>query len=145
MRSLIPLYVAFLILAGCGTTPEGQQISETGKVAIQATARIAVRHYVDGHPGRSAEIVANVRDVAALLAGATGNATVSGLRVVVEAEIVRRVTDSRDLQDAHDLLDVFEALLREQIGKDEIDSQALIRVSEFADMIVKALPAAPAV
>lgn len=143
MRSILPAYLAYLILAGCVTTPHGgQQLSETGRVAIQATARIAVRYYVDDHPGRSAEIIANVRDVAALLAGATENVTVSGLRIVVEAEIVKRVTDPRDLQDAHDLLDVFEALLREQIGKDAIDSQALIRVNEFARYIESALPPA---
>ena len=141
LRKLAFLPIFLILLAGCVTTPEGQQISETGKVAIQATARIAVRHYLDDHAGRSAEIVANVRDVAAVLAGVTQNATVSGLRNVVEVELVRRITDARDLQDAHDLLDVFEALLRQQIGKDEIDSEALIRVNEFASMIVAALPA----
>ena len=50
------------------------------------------------------------------------------------------VANPADLGDVHDLLDVFEALLREQIGKDEIDSNALVQVNEFASMLVAALP-----
>lgn len=128
--------------SGCVSTPDsGQQLSESGKVALGATARIAVRHYVQDHPGRAGEIVVNIRDVASLLSSVTEDTTVSGLRVVVEAELATRVTDPLDRQDAHDLLDVFEALLREQIGKDEIDSASLVQVNEFASMILAALPA----
>lgn len=147
MRALITAIAVSITLTtlslcgGCATDPAGgQQLSESGKVLLSATTRIAVRHYLQDHAGRSAEIVGNVRDAAKLLASVTQDTTVSGLRVVVEAELSKRISDPLDLQDAHDLLDVFEVALREQIGKDEIDSAALVQVNEFASMIVAALP-----
>lgn len=141
MRTLILAAVAALTLSGCVTNPAGgQELSESGKVLLTTTTRIAVRHYVQDHVARSSEIVANIRGVATVLAGITKDTTVSGLRDVVQTELDKRVTNPLDLRDAHDLLDVFEALLREKIGKDEIDSAALVQVNEFAQMIVSALP-----
>lgn len=143
MLSKIIVLLAVALLAGCSVNQStgGQQLDESGKVILETTARIAFRHYVADHAERSGEIVANVRAIAATLATVTENASVSGLRSVVQTELDKRISNPLDLQDAHDLLDVFEALLREKIGKDEIDSAALVQVNEFADMLVRALPA----
>lgn len=140
-RKLIPL-VATLLLVGCSSNPVGgNELNETGKVVLQATARIAFRHYLQDHPGRAQEIATNVRAVAAQLADVTEITTVGGLRVAVQAELDKRISNQLDRDDAHDLLDAFEALLKQQIGNDEIDSAALVRVNEFAEMLVKSLPA----
>lgn len=144
MRTIIIAAAAVIALAGCASTPDGEQrhqLSETGKAAIQATAQIAARNYLRNHPGRATEIAANIRAAAAELRNATSYATVSALRVAVELELTKRIGNEWDLEDAKSLLDVFEPLLREQIGKNEIDSEALVRINDFADMIVRALPA----
>lgn len=142
LRNFIVLFFIAIFLSACVTTPTGgKQLSETGKIALQSVAEISVRRYLRDHPGRQTNIVSNIRRVAGELQSATSVTTVSGLRSAVEAELQKIPMSDADRQDATSLLNIFEALLREQIGSETIDSQGLIKVNDFLKMIVGALPA----
>jgi predicted small secreted protein len=132
------------LLSGCQTAPggDGQQLSETGKVALQEVAAIAVRRAVLESP-RAQEKAANIRAIAGRLQAVTSVTSVTQLRAAVELEIDGLGLNPIDRADAQSLLNIFAALLREQLGKDDLDADALVKVNDFLGMIVRALPAAP--
>jgi len=143
MRSVPILYFCFLLavtsLTGCATDKE---LSVTSKVALQEVTAIAVRRALTDNP-RAQEKAANIRHIAARLQAATSVASISQLRLVVDAELDRLKLTAVDRADANSLLNIFQALLTERVGKDEIDAQALVTVNEFVSMIVAALPPPP--
>lgn len=132
--------LAVHLLVGCAATPHG--LSATSKVALQEVATIAVRRAVTDSP-RAQEKAANIRHIATRLQAATAVASISELRLVVDAELDRLKLTAVDRADANSLLNIFQALLIERIGKDEIDAQALVTVNEFVALIVQALPPPP--
>lgn len=136
MKFIVSLLAA-LSLVGCSVNPN---VSVTTKVALQEIAIIAVRRAVNESP-RAAEKARNIRDVAVRLQSVSTIASVTDLRAVVEVEVAKLNLNPIDKADANSLLNIFEALLREKIGKDEIDSTALVQVNEFLNLIVAALPA----
>ena len=139
MRKLLVLPL-LLILAACQTTPTGaHHLTPAGKIALQEASGIAVRRYLRDRPGQL-DRVANIRAIAMQLQSATTVVSISGLKDLAAAEVTKRVSDPLDRADALSLLNVFHAVLLEQIGKDEIDSEALVRVNEFLGYIVAALP-----
>lgn len=138
MKFIVTLLAA-LSLVGCGSNPS-VELSATTKVALQEVAAIAVRRAVTSSP-RAAEKAQNIRNVAVALQSVTSITSVSDLRVVVDAEIAKLGLSPVDKADANSLLNIFEALLKEKLGKDEIDSTALVTVNEFVSIIVAALPA----
>lgn len=140
MRSILPAYLAYLILAGCVTTPDGgHQLSETGKVALQEVASIAVRRSLSTSP-RAAEKAQNIREIAVRLQSITEVTSVSDLRAAVEKEVNALGLNPVDRADAQSLLNIFHALLLDYVGRNELDADALVRVNEFITMVVNALP-----
>lgn len=128
------------LLVGCVSNPDGsRELSATGKIALQEVTAIALRRSIADSP-RAQEKVANIRHVATRLQAATAVTSISELRLVVDAELDRLKLTAIDRADANSLMNVFQALLIERVGKDEIDAQALMTVNEFVSMIVAALP-----
>jgi hypothetical protein len=123
-----------LFVAGCASTP-----SATTQIALQEVTAIAVRRAVSDNP-RAAEKVANIRAIATQLLTVTSVATVSDLRALVDVEVAKLNLNPIDAADAKSLLNIFQALLTERLGKDEIDADALVKVNEFVGYILAALP-----
>lgn len=141
LRNFFVLLVA-MCMTSCVTAPTGEkQLSQTGKVAIQELAGIALDRYIRTHQDRASSIVKNVRRIATELRDVTTATTVTGLRAAVDIELTKLNLNPEDLQDATRVLNIFEALLHDQIGSDAIDGQALIKVRDFLNMITGALPA----
>jgi hypothetical protein len=137
LKKLIPV-VATLLLVGCATN---QQLSATSKVALQEVAAIAVRRAVGDSP-RFAEKAQNIRYIASRLQSATSVTSIADLRKAVDVELDGLKLTAVDRADANSLLNIFQALLQEQIGDGAIDSAALVQVNEFIGYIVAALPPA---
>lgn len=141
MRSLISACIASLMLTGCVTTQEGgRALSSTGRIALQEVAAIAVRRAVTESP-RAQEKAQNIREVAVRLATITSITSIDELKVAVEREVDALGLNPVDRADAQSLLNIFEALLLDYVGSNELDANGLIRLNEFISMIVTALPA----
>jgi hypothetical protein len=132
---LVSSLILAAILAGCASNP----VSPTTQIALQEVTAIAVRRAVADSP-RAAEKIANIRAVAAQLAAVTSITTVAELRTVVDAEVAKLNLDPVDAADAKSLLNIFQALLTERIGGNDINADALMKVNEFVAMVVAALP-----
>lgn len=140
IHGLIVLACIAVLTIGCASTQGSQHLSATGRVALQEVTAIAVRRAVTESP-RSAEKARNIREIAVMLQESTSFTTVAELRTAVDAEVAKLSLNPVDQADANSLLNIFEALLVERLGTNEIDSEALVRVNEFLGMIVSALPA----
>jgi hypothetical protein len=138
MQIKLASFVAtFFIFAGCASNP----VSPTTQIALQEVTAIAVRRAVADSP-RAAEKIANIRAVAGRLAGITSVTTVAELRAVVDAEVAKLNLHPVDAADAKSLLNIFQALLTERIGGNDINANALVQVNEFVGYVLAALPAA---
>lgn len=134
------LLSATVALSGCATTPAGTQLSPAGQVLIQESAAIATRDYLRRHPNDQARIT-NIRAVVEKVAAVTSTtATVGDLKAVVIAEVNARVGDPLDRADVLSLVNVFYALLLEQVGSDKLDLKGVVKVNEVLGYILAALP-----
>lgn len=128
------------VMTGCASNPAGgQELSATGKVALQEVTAIAVRRAVTASP-RAAEKAQHIRAIAVRLQSVTSVTTVSELKQLVSDEVDKLGLATVDRADAESLLNIFAALLTERLGTDELDAAALVKVNEFVSMIVAALP-----
>lgn len=132
------------ILAGCAANPDTgrRELTPVGRVALQEGLSIAVRQFV-GTNEKGAQRAAKIRAYAGRLYGATSYTTVTDIRKAVDAELAKASMDPLERADWQSFLNIAEAVLREQIGRDEIDSEALVRVNDYLAMIVAALPPPP--
>ena len=137
---LIPLV---LVLAGCTTNPDGSRaISPEGEAALSVSVRIAVRHAIADSP-RAAEKAQNIREVVARLqAVITADSTLAGLQAEVSAQVDKLGLSPLDRADAQDLLTLFGAALEARLGPDALQSEGLVRVSAFLDLVLAAIPPA---
>lgn len=139
MRKLVlPL---LLILSACTTNPDGsRELTPEGQAMLETSTRIAMRHFVADSP-RAAERVQNIRDVVAKLQSVTSAETTLGaLKAVVVSEVDRLGLDPLDRADALDLLDLFEVALEARLGDDPLQAAGLVRINEFLDLILQAIP-----
>src|ERR1043165_8764916 len=144
---LVPLtYVAFLILAGCVTTPDGHSgLTPEGQLALETSVRIAVRHAVADSP-RAAQKAANIRSIVARLQAVTSaESTLGALKSEVLIELDRLQLDPLDKADAVDLLNLLAVALEAKLGPTVLNSEGLVRVNDFLVLVLSALPAAPSV
>ena len=140
MKILSSLIIA-VALAGCVTTPTGSQLTPEGQLALETSARIAVRHLVADSP-RGLEKAQNIRAIVARLQGVlTAESTLAALKGEVKAEIAKLNLSPVDLADANDLLDLFAVALEARLGPDALNSQGVVKVSEFLSVVLAALPA----
>lgn len=139
--SLILAAAISAILAGCAPNPVtgNVELSNTGRVALQEVAAIAVRRAVTDSP-RAAEKAGRIRDIAARLQTLTTVTTVADLKVVVEHEVDALGLAPIDRADAQSLINVLGALLADYVGQNQLDARALVQVNEFLGLIVAALP-----
>jgi hypothetical protein len=143
MRSVILSFLAFVMLAGCVTTPDGgRQLTATGKVALQEVAAIGINRWVRESPG-AAEKVEKVRVVLVELQALPDISTIAGLRAVVQTRIDAKVSDPLDRSDWTRLLNILSALLTDYVGDGTLDAKAVIVVRDFLGYLSAALPPAP--
>lgn len=129
-----------LALSGCATNPDGsRELTNTGKIALQEVAAIAVSRHVRESP-RAAERAQKIRAVLADLQDLPDVATVSGLRQVVQARIDERVSDPYDRQDFTRLLNILNAVLLDYVGDGQLDAQGIVRVRDFLGYVAAAIP-----
>jgi hypothetical protein len=137
------LFILTLSLSACVTTPAGkQELSDSGKTALQGMAIIGVSRYIREHDN-AAQRVANIRAVALEIRNVTSYTSVIELRAKLDAEIRARVKDPNDQMDALGLLLVFDPVIKELFAKGEVDPLAVIKVNEFIDFLLAALPNVP--
>jgi len=135
----LPILLLTILLCGCATTGGG--LSPEGQAALDVSVRIAVRHAIADSP-RAAEKVANIRQVVARLQTVlTAESTLSALTAEVSAEVDKLGLSPIDRADAQDLLTLFAVALESRLGPDALQSAGLVRVSEFLDLVLAALPA----
>jgi hypothetical protein len=140
MRTLILSFV--LILAGCVTGPDGSSgLTPEGQLALQTSVRIAMRHAVADSP-RAAEKAANIRAIVARLhAVASAESTLAALKAEVSAELDKLSLSPLERADAEDLLTLLSVALESRLGPDALQSAGLIKVREFLDLLLVAIPA----
>jgi hypothetical protein len=146
MRSAIPAYLCFLLLAGCVTTPDGHSgLTPEGQLALETSVRIAVRHAVADSP-RAAQKAANIRSIVARLQAVTrAESTLKALTAEVIVELDKLQLDPLDRADALDLLNLLAVALEAKLGPDVLNSEGLVRVDSFLQLVLSALPATPIV
>lgn len=142
MRRIFAVISTCAVLLGCVTNPDGSQsISSEGQIALETSVRIAVRHAVADSP-RSLEKAQNIRNVVARLqAIATAESTLAALEAEVNVEIDRLDLAPLDKADAKDLVRLFAVALESRLGPDALESEGLVKVSSFLDLVLAAIPA----
>lgn len=142
IRKVLPLLVSAILTVGCTTFPDGSTgLTPDGQIALETSVKIAVRHLVADSP-RGAVKAANVRAIVVRLQGVlTAESTLGALKDEVKVEIAKLSLSPVDLADANDLLDLFAAALEARLGPDAINTQGLVKVSEFLSVVLAALPA----
>lgn len=145
MRSVIVLYVAFCsLLAGCTVNPQtGQrELSNTGKAALVVVVGEVTDRYVDGSSDGE-RTVRNIANVAQRLQDVTDAVTITELRARIDVEVAALDLSDLDRRSAQRWLGLLEGVLRDSIGKDDLDADAYIKVGEFVGLILSALPPPP--
>lgn len=142
LRKVLPLLVSAILTVGCTTMPDGSTgLSPEGQIALETSVKIAVRHLVADSP-RGAVKAANVRAIVVRLQGVlTADSTLGALRDEVKVEIGKLNLSPVDLADANDLLDLFAAALEARLGQDALKSEGVVKVSQFLELVISALPA----
>ncbi len=121
-------------LCGCASNSPQQQ------VALDVTTRIAIRHALD--TPRAIEKARNIRNVAEQVKELVSqDVTVAFLT----AELSKEIDELEDLStieraDAKDLLLLLSALIEQRVGSGELKPEGVVKVTEFADLILGALP-----
>lgn len=143
MRRLFAVLAMSIVLSGCVTNPDGNQsLSPEGQIALETSVRIAMRHAVSDSP-RATEKAQNIRNVVARLqAIATAESTLAALEAEVNVEIDRLNLAPIDKADAKDLVRLFAVALESRLGPDALQSEGLVKVSSFLDLLLAAIPAA---
>jgi len=139
---LAAIAVLVLLMSGCATHPVtgDRALSPAGEQLLRTTARIAVRRSVLASP-RAVAKARNIREIVAALGPLEEYSTVNALRAAVDIELDKLGLSSLDRMDANDMLDTFEQLLRQQISGDAIAPDGIVKIADFVEMIVAALPA----
>lgn len=139
MRKLFLPFI--LMLAGCVTTSDGQQrLSVEGRIALETSVRIAVRHAIADSP-RGAEKAGNIRHIVVRLQAITSaESTLAALKQEVSNEIDRLNLSPLDRADAQDLLELFAIALEARLGPDALKSEGLVQVDEFLRLVLAAIP-----
>lgn len=138
MKQLLFAVVSACALTACSSSPS---ISPQGQMALEISTRIAVRHALADSP-RAIEKARNIRAMAEhLKAIATENVTVGTLAAEIGEEIDKLELDEITRADAHDLLRLLAAMLEQRVGSGELMPDGVVKVAEFADFILSALPA----
>lgn len=128
-----------LILSACATNPDGSRdLTNTGKVALQEVAAIAVSRHIRESP-RAAERAQKIRAVLAEIQDMPDVTTVAGLRQVVQARI-DALSDPFDRQDFTRLLNILSAVLLDYVGDGQLDAKAVVRVKDFLEYVAAAIP-----
>lgn len=142
MRRIFAVISTCAVLLGCVTNPDGSQsLSPEGQIALETSVRIAVRHAVADSP-RGAEKARNIREVVARLQTVlTAESTLAALQAEVSGEIDKLGLSPLDNADAKDLLALFGAALEARLGPDALQSEGIVKVSAFLDLVLAALPA----
>jgi hypothetical protein len=138
---LIVAVASFALLAGCVTTPDGnQELSPVGEAALQASVSIATRHFILDSP-RQTQRAQNIKKViGAIRGGVTADSTLAGLRLAVNREIAKLGADEADMGDVGNFLDVVDAVIESKIGEGELKAEGVVKVSDFLDLILRAVP-----
>lgn len=141
MKFIVSLLAA-LSLVGCSVNPTtGQQeLSGTGKAAIVAFTGEFVDRYLAESPDR-AKSIANIRDVAVRLQNVTDAVTVSELRARLDVEVAKLDISDINKRSLKRWSPILEGLLQDYVGSGQLDANAYVRVNEFLNLIVAALPA----
>jgi hypothetical protein len=140
-RLLIVSLIA-IVITGCASTPgTGSGLSPEGQAALDISVRIAVRHALADSP-RALEKAQNIRAVVARLQTVlTSESTLSALTAEVSAQVDQLGLNPLDRADAQDLLTLLSVALESRLGPDALQSEGLVRVSAFLDLVLAALPA----
>jgi hypothetical protein len=100
-----------------------------------------MRHAVADSP-RAAEKAANIRAIVARLhAVASAESTLAALKAEVSAELDKLSLSPLERADAEDLLTLLSVALESRLGPDALQSAGLIKVQEFLDLLLVAIPA----
>jgi hypothetical protein len=142
MKILFAVLSTFALLTGCVTAPDGtNRLSPEGQVALEISVSIAVRHAVADSP-RALEKAQNIREVVARLQTVlTSESTLGALEAEVSAQIDQLSLTPLDKADAKDLLRLLSVALEARLGPDALQSEGLVKVSSFLDLVLKAIPA----
>lgn len=125
-----------LLLTGCGSTP----LSPTGQLALETSVRIAVRHSIAGSD-RAAEKAHNIRNIVERVrAEVSEDWTIATITAELSEEIERLGLDPIAREDAYDLLQLLTQILEERIGAGDLKPDGVVKVQEFADLVLGALP-----
>lgn len=134
---LILIILAAFALGGCASS--SSNLSPVGQVALQTSVRIAVRHALDSP--RALEKARNIRAMAELLNTTLAEGlTVATLTTELSEEIDTLGLDPLSTADAKDLLLILSALLEQRVGSGELTPDGVVKVSEFVDAVLSALP-----
>jgi hypothetical protein len=129
---LIVIAAALAVLSGCASNPQQQ-------VALDVATRIAIRHALD--TPRAVEKARNIRKVALRVHElASSEVTVAVLATEIGKEIDAMSLTPLERADAKDLLQLLAALIEQQVGSGDLKPEGVVKVTEFADLIVAALP-----
>lgn len=138
---LVMIVIATLVgLSGCVTNRATgkQELTATGKVALQEIAGLAIERGVRNSP-RAAEISARIRKVAVELQGMTEEVTVAELKARLQKRI-NKLEDPYDRSDLTRVLNIASALITDYVGQGKLDSAAMVKVNEYVGYLVAALP-----
>lgn len=137
-----------LFLGGCAmkTLEDTAPPSPVAQMAVETTARIALRRYLEGDDhARKAEsalrVLRAVRDAQGNLAEAVPLAQLRdvALEELNELRIEGKLTDL-DVKDMTDLVDLFGAMLAQHARRYEISLDEPARVGAFLDALLAQLP-----
>lgn len=128
-----------LALFACSTTNNGANLSSEGQIALETSARIAVRHALDSP--RAQEKMQHMRAIIVQVKSiTTAESSFAALKDVVVAQIDKLSLAPIDKADALDLLNLFAAALEARLGSTQLDPQKLVQVNQFLDILLSLLP-----
>ena len=133
MRLILIAALAAALCACASNSPQQQ-------VALDVTTRIAIRHAFD--TPRAIEKARNIRHVAEQVKELVSQDVTVAFLV---AELSKEIDEMEDLStieraDAKDLLLLLSALIEQRVGSGELKPEGVVKVTEFVDLILGALP-----
>jgi hypothetical protein len=143
MRNLAVILLSLsLALSGCATSATGgRELTASGKILLKESTSIGVRRFFADKPhilARSAKI----RAVIVELQGKTsGLVSLTDLKASVIKEIDARVENKLDHDDLVSLANMLHAVMLDYVGSDQLDAGALVKVNEYLEFVLAALPA----
>jgi hypothetical protein len=135
---------ALVLLSGC-QTPGGvvgaPSVSPATKQTLEVISRIVVRRALTNSP-RYLEKAQNIRDVIEAIGPIDEFTTVTALRAAVDHQVAKLNLTGLDAVDADELLDLWQEQLSAAIEGDTIDADALVKVDDLLQSILRLLPPA---